>query len=462
MNTAAHTIEFDRALIESLPSSGPRYTSYPTADRFYAHWTDADLKMALQQNIQPNKALSLYVHIPFCNTICYYCGCNKIITKDKSRADQYLDYLDKELALLAACWSGKPQLAQIHFGGGTPTFLSDQQLSRLFDSIHRYFTLTDSGEYSIEIDPRKVSTDTVIHLSQLGFNRMSVGIQDFNPAVQKAVNRIQSEDETRRVIEAAQTHGFKSISVDLIYGLPHQTQASMHTTVEHVLSLQPDRIAMYHYAHLPHLFKPQRRIDITAVPDSTTKLDILQDTVQHLLNSGYIFIGMDHFAKPDDELSHALTEGRLQRNFQGYSTHADCDLIAIGVSSISKIGHHYSQNEKELPAYYEALDQGRLPVLRGYQLNEDDVLRRQIIQDLMCHFRLVLNQYSLPQEHTFATYFATELNELQQLEKLGLLTLTDTQLQVTPKGRFLIRNIAMVFDVYLRQKRSSAHYSKTL
>ncbi|MDF7676370.1 oxygen-independent coproporphyrinogen III oxidase [Neisseriaceae bacterium ESL0693] len=462
MNTDFHSIEFDRPLIESLPSSGPRYTSYPTADRFYSNWHGQDLSAALQHNIQPDKPISLYVHIPFCNTICYYCGCNKIITKDKSRADLYLDYLDKELALLARHWTDKPTLAQIHFGGGTPTFLNDAQLSRLFDSIHHYFKLMDQGEYSIEIDPRKVSVATVAHLGKLGFNRMSIGIQDFNPAVQKAVNRIQSEDETRSVIEAARAHGFHSISVDLIYGLPHQTQASMHTTVDHVLSLQPDRIAMYHYAHLPHLFKPQRRIDTTAVPDSSTKLDILQDTVHHLLDSGYVFIGMDHFAKPDDELTHALTEGRLQRNFQGYSTHAECDLVAIGVSSISKIGAHYSQNEKDLAAYYEALDNGRLPVLRGYQLNADDVLRRQIIQDLMCHFQLDLKHYSLPDNQHFATYFAPELNELQHLAQLGLLTLNDTQLQVTPKGRFLIRNIAMVFDIYLRQKQTSAQYSKTL
>ncbi|MCX8746732.1 oxygen-independent coproporphyrinogen III oxidase [Snodgrassella sp. B3800] len=461
MNTRRFNIEFDRNLIASLPSSGPRYTSYPTADRFNTSFTAAQLKSTLQQNIgiQP---VSLYVHVPFCNTICYYCGCNKIITKDTSRADLYIQYLDKELALLAQNWPGKPLLAQLHFGGGTPTFLNNEQLSHIFASISRYFTLTTDGEYSIEIDPRKVTADTVAHLGKLGFNRMSVGIQDFNPAVQQAVNRIQSEAETRDVIEAARCNGFHSVSVDLIYGLPHQTEASMHCTLRHVLELMPDRIAMYHYAHLPHLFKPQRRIDTNAVPDSRVKLDILQNTVQYLLEQGYIFIGMDHFARPTDELAIALSEGRLQRNFQGYSTHADCDLIAIGVSSISKIANTYSQNEKELTAYYQALDENRLPVMRGYQLNADDILRRQVIQDLMCRFQLSFQDYREAMQKPFQTYFAAEQTDLQQLSQLGLLNLSDDQLQVTPKGRLLIRNIAMIFDYYLRQKRTEAQYSRTL
>lgn len=461
MNTRRFNIEFDRNLIASLPSSGPRYTSYPTADRFNTSFTAAQLKSTLQQNIgiQP---VSLYVHVPFCNTICYYCGCNKIITKDTSRADLYIQYLDKELALLAQNWPGKPLLAQLHFGGGTPTFLNNEQLSHIFASISRYFTLTTDGEYSIEIDPRKVTADTVAHLGKLGFNRMSVGIQDFNPAVQQAVNRIQSEAETRDVIEAARCNGFHSVSVDLIYGLPHQTEASMHCTLRHVLELMPDRIAMYHYAHLPHLFKPQRRIDTNAVPDSRVKLDILQNTVQYLLEQGYIFIGMDHFARPTDELAIALSEGRLQRNFQGYSTHADCDLIAIGVSSISKIANIYSQNEKELTAYYQALDENRLPVMRGYQLNADDILRRQVIQDLMCRFQLSFQDYREAMQKSFQTYFAAEQTDLQQLSQLGLLNLSDDQLQVTPKGRLLIRNIAMIFDYYLRQKRTEAQYSRTL
>ena len=461
MKTLRYAIEFDRALIASLPSLGPRYTSYPTADRFYPEFTASQLQAKLQRHIG-SKPVSLYVHIPFCNTICYYCGCNKIITKDTTRADRYIQYLDKELALLAEHWIGKPQLAQLHFGGGTPTFLNTEQLNHIFTTIRKYFTLTIDGEYSIEIDPRNVSAQTVAFLGKLGFNRMSVGIQDFNPTVQKAVNRIQSETETRTVIEAARNNGFHSISVDLIYGLPHQSESSMQETLQHIVDLQPDRIAMYHYAHLPHLFKPQRRIDTTAVPDSTTKLDILQNTIHYLLENGYIFIGMDHFAKPEDELAIALAENRLQRNFQGYSTHADCDLIAIGVSSIGKIADIYSQNEKELNAYYQALDENRLPVLRGYQLNADDLLRRRVIQDLMCHFELNYLDYTAILPQPFQHYFAAEMTDLEQLAQLGLVELGPDKLHVTPKGRLLIRNIAMIFDYYLRQKRTAAHYSRTL
>lgn len=455
-------IEFDRQLIAGLPASGPRYTSYPTADRFHTDFGVADYQAALHEH-HGREAMSLYIHIPFCNTICYYCGCNKIITKDKSRADEYLDYLDKELALQAAHWQGKPELAQLHFGGGTPTFLSDEQLARVFESIKHHFTLMPEGEYSIEIDPRKVSRDTVLFLGKLGFNRMSVGIQDFDPKVQQAVNRIQSEEETRVVIEAAREAGFKSVSVDLIYGLPHQTPTTMQRTLEKVLALSPDRLAVYHYAHLPHIFKPQRRIDTNSVPDSNTKLDILQNTVRTLLERGYVFIGMDHFAKPDDELAIALREGRLQRNFQGYSTHADCDLVAIGVSSIGKIGQTYSQNEKDIEAYYAALDEHRLPIMRGYILNKDDVLRRTVIQDLMCRFGLDFHAYiDACQGRSFDDYFAVELAELQALAEQGLLILTDERLDVTPKGRLVIRNIAMVFDHHLRHRQTTAKYSQTV
>jgi len=379
-------IIFDRKLIASLPANGPRYTSYPTADRFHTGFTAEDYIQAVQ-NRTPGP-LSLYIHIPFCNTICYYCGCNKIITKDTTRADQYLGYLKKEFALQAELLQGKPKLAQLHFGGGTPTFLSDAQLNFVFSLIREHFTLMPQGEYSIEIDPRKVSRETVLFLGSLGFNRMSVGIQDFDQQVQQAVNRIQSEEETRVVIDAAREAGFQSVSVDLIYGLPHQTPATMQQTLDKVLALAPDRLAVYHYAHLPHIFKPQRRIDTNAVPDSNTKLDMLQQIVQRLGSEGYVFIGMDHFAKPQDELAVALREGRLQRNFQGYSTHADCDLIAVGLSSIGKIGRIYSQNQRQLEAYYADLDAGRLPLFRGYLLDEDDLLRRRLIQDLMCRFGL--------------------------------------------------------------------------
>ncbi|MDO5069607.1 oxygen-independent coproporphyrinogen III oxidase [Neisseria zoodegmatis] len=461
---ASQSPEFDRNLIASLPSSGPRYTSYPTADRFHSGFDAQEYihSLDMRQAGSPNQPLSLYIHIPFCNTICYYCGCNKIITKDTSRADAYIEYLEKELNLLAPHLNGRHPLIQLHFGGGTPTFLNDGQLERVFGMIRRHFDLLPDGEYSIEIDPRKVSRETVLHLGRLGFNRMSVGIQDFDPEVQKAVNRIQTVEETREVIEAAREAGFKSVSVDLIYGLPHQTPESIKPTIDTVLSLNPDRLALYHYAHLPHIFKPQRRIDTAAVPDSEAKLDILQYAVQTLTARGYVFIGMDHFAKPEDELCIALKEGRLQRNFQGYSTYADCDLIAIGVSSIGKIGNAYVQNERDIDAYYAAIDAGRLPVMRGYRLNSDDLLRRDIIQDLMCRFALEFETYERAFGISFADYFREEWADLQHLAKLGLLQLRVDGLTVTPKGRFLIRNIAMVFDYHLRHKETTAQYSKTV
>ena len=456
--------EFDRNLIASLPASGPRYTSYPTADRFHKDFGENEYieTLALRSAGALNKPLSLYIHIPFCDTICYYCGCNKIITKDKTRADEYLGYLEREMELLAPHLGGKNPLAQLHFGGGTPTFLSDGQLDRVFAMIRRHFNLLPDGEYSIEIDPRKVSRETVHHLGCLGFNRMSVGIQDFDPKVQQAVNRIQSVEETRTVIEAAREAGFKSVSVDLIYGLPHQSLASIKPTIDTVLSLDPDRLALYHYAHLPHIFKPQRRIDTDAVPSSEEKLDILQYAVERLSDAGYVFIGMDHFAKPDDELSVALREGFLQRNFQGYSTYADCDLVAIGVSAIGKIGCTYEQNERNITDYYAALDAGHLPVMRGYRLTRDDILRRNIIQDLMCRFALDFRVYQDTFAIPFAQYFADELADLEQMERLGLVKLKTNGLTVTPKGRFLIRNIAMVFDYHLRHRETTAQYSQTV
>lgn len=496
-------IDFDRELIASLPANGPRYTSYPTADRFHEGFRQPEYIATLNHVLKDNeKVVSLYIHIPFCNVICYYCGCNKVITKDTSKADEYLKYLAKEFALLKPHLHGKHKLAQLHFGGGTPTFLSDEQLEQIFQLISEHFELMPDGEYSIEIDPRKVSRESVFNLAKLGFNRMSVGIQDFDPKVQEAVNRIQTVEETQTVIDAAREAGFKSVSVDLIYGLPHQSVESIKPTLETVLTaLNPDRIALYHYAHLPHIFPPQRRIDTEAVPSSEEKLDILQYAVHLLDEKGYVFIGMDHFAKPEDELAIALKEGRLQRNFQGYSTHADCDLIAVGVSSIGKIGNTYSQNQRQLEDYYADLDNDQLPIMRGFELNEDDLLRRDIIQDLMCRFaihfddyrsRLPQNQntqsqyseaevahmkkmaelgvisdallakFEAPKSFTFQQYFQDEMADMQQLAERGLVSIDDKGIYVTDKGRFLIRNIAMIFDYYLRHKETKAQYSQTV
>ncbi|HJV07692.1 MAG TPA: oxygen-independent coproporphyrinogen III oxidase [Chromobacteriaceae bacterium] len=456
--------EFDRALIERLDGSGPRYTSYPTADRFTAAFTEEDYKhcLKLHQIGANHKPVSLYVHIPFCNTICYYCGCNKIITKDKSRADAYIDYLEKEIKMVADALGYREKVIQLHFGGGTPTFLSDTQLDRLMGILRTHFEFLPEGEYSIEIDPRKVGRDTVFHLAQLGFNRMSVGVQDFDPRVQQAVNRIQSEEETLEVIQAARDAGFKSVSIDLIYGLPLQTRESVARTLEKVIAISPDRLALYNYAHLPSVFMPQRRINEADLPAAAVKLDILQDSVKALADAGYVFIGMDHFAKPEDDLSVALSQGRLQRNFQGYSTYADCDMIGFGVSSIGKVGPCYSQSEKDLDSYYARIDAGHLPVLRGLMLNEDDILRRSIIHGLMCRFSLSVEAIEQVYGINFANHFADELPQIRELQKEGLLTFDGDFLMVEPKGRFLIRNIAMIFDRYLREKETKARYSKTI
>jgi oxygen-independent coproporphyrinogen-3 oxidase len=456
--------EFDRSLIERLDGAGPRYTSYPTADRFSCGFKENDYRHNLtQRHIGANsKTLSLYVHLPFCNTICYYCACNKIITKDTSKADVYLDYLEKEIALVADQLGTRERAIQLHFGGGTPTFLSDAQLERLMGMLRARFEFLPEGEYSIEIDPRKVSRATIFKLGELGFNRISVGVQDFEPAVQKAVNRVQSEEETLVVIQAARDAGFKSVSVDLIYGLPLQTRESMARTLAKVIAIAPDRIALYNYAHLPSLFKPQRRIVEAELPQAGVKLDILQDSVASLQAAGYVFIGMDHFARPDDELAVALRQGRLQRNFQGYSTHADCDMLGFGVSSIGKVGPCYSQNEKDLEPYYAALDAGHLPVMRGMTLDGDDILRRAVIQALMCRFSLSVEAIEQVFGITFAQYFAAELPRLRELAQLGLLNFDGDFLMVEPKGRFLIRNIAMTFDRHLREKQTTARYSRVI
>ena len=416
-----------------------------------------------------SRDFSLYVHIPFCSGRCGYCDFNTYATEDFGDGIGLGTYADDAIAeilfaarTLEASGVARRPLHTVFFGGGTPTFLSDDQLERVCDMIRKYFQLIPNGEYSIEIDPRKVSRETVLKLGKLGFNRMSVGIQDFDPKVQEAVNRIQSYEETKEVIDAAREAGFKSVSVDLIYGLQHQNTESIKTTIDTVLSLDPARLALYHYAHLPHIFKPQRRIDTNVVPGIEEKLDMLQYCVQTLTERGYVFIGMDHFAKPDDELSIALKEGFLQRNFQGYSTYADCDLVAIGVSSIGKIGSTYSQNERDIDAYYAALDAGHLPIMRGYQLNQDDMLRRNIIQDVMCRFSLDYQIYESVFGIPFSRYFAAELEDMKQLETLGLVRLKPHSLTVTPKGRFLIRNIAMVFDYHLRHKETKAKYSQTV
>jgi oxygen-independent coproporphyrinogen-3 oxidase len=470
MNTPFPPVEFDAAIITKLSQSGPRYTSYPTADRFqgdfgYSQFLEAVAGLRMRRSRRP---LSLYIHIPFCDTVCYYCGCNKIVTKDHSKAAVYLGYLKQEIDMQGRLFDGMGQIEQLHFGGGTPTYLSDKQMGDLMAHLHANFDFADDahGEYSIEIDPRTVSVERVHSLRAQGFNRISLGVQDFDPDVQKAVNRIQPEAETRAVMDAARAAGYRSISIDLIYGLPKQTMASMTQTLDKVIDASPDRIALYNYAHLPHIFKPQRRIADADMPTPAVKLELLAMCIQRLCDAGYIYIGMDHFAKPDDELAVAQRQGRLQRNFQGYSTRAESELISCGVSAISAVGATYSQNEKTLDAYYARLDDGVLPITRGIKMDNDDLLRRMVIGKLMCNFELSLSSIEQGFPIKFRQYFATELQKLKAFEDDGLLTVDDEWISVTPKGRLLIRNICMVFDRYLGVAQDIApqplRYSKTI
>jgi oxygen-independent coproporphyrinogen-3 oxidase len=457
-------LEVDLDLIRRLDRKGPRYTSYPTADRFveafdanaYRIWTG-------KRNIGPIRwPLSIYVHIPFCNTVCFYCGCNKVVTKDTSKAVRYLDYLFTEMRMQSALFREEPRVEQLHWGGGTPTYLSHEQMSALMQRTRESFDLAPDGEYSIEIDPRKVGDETIALLRALGFNRLSLGVQDFDADVQRAVNRIQSEEETAQVLAAARREGFRSISVDLIYGLPKQTVMSFNRTLEKVIALRPDRVAIYNYAHLPTLFKPQRRIREEELPLPETKLQILGLAIRRLTDAGYVYIGMDHFALPEDELTVAQMQGRLHRNFQGYSTHADCDLVALGVSAIGKVGPTYSQNHRGLEDYYDALDRGELPIMRGMELSADDLARRAIIQSLMCHFELSTQSIEIAYQLDFESYFRQELEDLKLYQAEGLIDIERGWLGVTPKGRLLIRNICMVFDRYLRAGEDRARYSKVI
>ena len=454
----------DPELIRKYGGSGPRYTSYPTADRFveafdaaaYGHWL---ANRNIGGMVRP---LSLYVHLPFCDTICYYCACNKIITKDHGRSAKYLKYLGREIRLVADRLGDDRAVSQVHWGGGTPTFLSEQELEELMGMLRSEFRLDPAGEYAIEVDPRKVSPEKVALLGRLGFNRISLGVQDFNPEVQKAVHRVQSIDETRQVILAARQNGFKSVNVDLIYGLPKQSPESFSRTLDTVLDCDPDRIALYSYAHLPTVFKPQRRIAEADLPQPEAKLAILIHSIERLQAAGYIYIGMDHFAKPDDDLAVAQRQGRLTRNFQGYSAAGDSDIVALGVSAISKVGPIYAQNVKTLDEYYNRLESGEIPVMRGIELSTDDLARRAVIQALACHFAVSKEAMSIAHLIDFDSYFAAELAELREMEKESLVTINGEWISVTPRGRLLVRAVCMVFDRYLRADRARARYSKII
>ncbi len=461
---ARDELVFDPELLRRFDRPGPRYTSYPTADRFVEAFGTDQYRVALANRAVGgiSRPLSLYVHLPFCNTICYYCGCNKIITKDHGRSAKYLKYLAKEMRLVSEIVGRGRKLEQLHLGGGTPTFLSRTELTELAESIGQYFTFVPDGEYSIEVDPRSCDAETVATLARLGFNRISVGVQDVNPEVQKAVNRIQPRELTAEVIQAARTNGFKSVNIDLIYGLPKQTVASFNETLHDIVLLSPDRIALYNYAHLPTVFKPQRRIDETALPSAEERLEILAEAIRGLTFAGYTYIGMDHFARPEDELAAAQRRGRLHRNFQGYSTRAECDLVALGISAISGLPGAYSQNVKTLDEYYDRLDQGVLPVMRGIELTADDLVRRSVIQALMCHFQVSISAIEIAYLIDFERYFAEELAALREYQDLGLVTLDGDWIAVTPRGRLMVRVVAMLFDRYLRTSEQRARYSKVI
>ena len=453
-------------LIRCFDVPGPRYTSYPTADRFVEAFTADEVARALAQRRNGAAAmllpLSLYIHIPFCESLCYYCACNKIITKHHERGETYLCYLSREVDLYTAHLGAGQMVSQLHLGGGTPTFLSDSELRELMAMLRRSFTFAPGGEYSIEVDPRTVDASRLATLAELGFNRLSLGVQDFDPAVQKAVHRIQPAEQVFSLVASARALGFDSVNVDLIYGLPQQTPESFDRTLAQINELRPDRIALYAYAHLPERFKPQRRITAAELPPASAKLAMLSRSLLALQNAGYVYVGMDHFALPNDPLAVAKRQGRLHRNFQGYSTQPDCDLISLGVSAIGRVGAAYSQNAKTLEEYYDYLDQGRLPVVRGLALSRDDLVRRSVIMALMCQGQLEFESIDLGHLIEFKSYFSAELDTLREMQAQGLVEVGETGIQVTEMGWFFVRGVAMVFDRYLQADRTRARFSKII
>ena len=449
-------------LLRRFDTPGPRYTSYPTADRFDERFGAAESRTELERlrAVADGASLSVYVHIPFCESVCYYCACNKVVTRHHERAGEYLDALEAELALVVTSLGmGKP-VSQLHFGGGTPTFLSDAELDRLMRALRRDFSIGAEAEMSIEVDPRTVTPARLGHLRALGFNRISFGVQDFDAAVQKAVHREQSFESVRELMASARELGFGSINADLIYGLPRQTAESFARTVTQIAALRPDRIALYAYAHLPERFKPQRRIVADELPNGAARVAMLGGAVAGFLAHGYDYIGMDHFALPDDALAVAKREGRLQRNFQGYSTQPDCDLVALGVSAIGRLGATYQQNAKTLPEYYAALAQGRLPVVRGLRLSDDDLLRRDVIMALMCQGRVEFDEIAREHDIDFRERFAGELGQLAALVAAGLVDLHADAIEVTASGWFVVRAVAMVFDRYLHADPARNRFSR--
>lgn len=457
-------VSFDEDLIKRYDGRGPRYTSYPTALQFDDSFTADDYRRHARNSNASGRPLSLYVHIPFCRTLCYYCACNKIVTRNAERVNKYMRHLDQEIDMQAALYDRGRKIEQLHFGGGTPTYLDETQMRALMTHLRSAFNFdeSDSREFSIEVDPRTVDSGMLAILAELGFNRLSMGIQDFDPQVQLAVNRIQSTEEVNTLMQDARTNNFRSVSFDLIYGLPHQTVESFDKTLDKALEMRPDRLAIYNYAHLPARFKGQRMINDADIPKPETKLDILRHTIEKLGESEYVYIGMDHFALPDDDLVHAQQNGTLQRNFQGYSTHRECDLIALGVSAIGHIGNIYAQNTTSTGDYEAILESGKLPIVRGIEVDADDLLRADVISQLMCYDRLSFKDFDATHDVKFLQYFGNEVSNLQPLADDGLVSIDGERISITPKGRLLLRSIAMVFDRYLGKNLHDGRFSKAI
>lgn len=455
------------AMLRRLDRPGPRYTSYPTADRFVEAFGAHEYEQALRQRgcgavVGGAPALSLYIHIPFCESVCYYCACNKVITRHHERAAEYLDVLRHEVKLHTDILGTHQPVSQLHLGGGTPTFLSDDELTSLMGGLKDSFKIAPGAEISIEVDPRTATAQRLEHLHRLGFNRLSFGVQDFDPEVQKAVHRIQSYESVRDLMLASRAIGYESINVDLIYGLPRQTPTSFARTIAQVGELRPDRIALYAYAHLPSRFKPQRRIVADQLPSPDDRVQMLGGGISGFIAQGYTYIGMDHFALPGDSLAAAKRQGRLHRNFQGYSTQPDCDLIGLGVSAIGRMGATYSQNAKTLPEYYDAVRQGQFPIVRGLSVTRDDLVRRAVIMALMCQGRVEFESIEVAHLIRMREYFRTELEDLVELQGMGLVEIEPGAIEVTPAGWYFVRAIAMVFDAHLRKDQVRERFSRII
>ena len=459
-------VKFNTELIKRYDVAGPRYTSYPTAVQFMEGFdADAYARFTTGSNNELiPKPLSLYVHLPFCHSLCYYCGCMKKVTRHEQQGQRYLDLLLREVAMQGELFDHDREVVQLHFGGGTPTYHDDEQLKKLMSILGRHFSLSedDSREFSIEVDPRTIAHERLANLAEMGFNRISLGVQDIEPRVQEAVNRIQDPESTLKMVEDSRGLGFNSVSIDLIYGLPLQTVESFSRTIDTVVAARPDRLAVYNYAHLPHIFRAQRMIDAKDIPSPETKLQLMELTIDKLTSLGYVYIGMDHFALPDDELTVAQREGGLQRNFQGYSTRRECDLVGLGVSAIGKVGDCYAQNLKDIPTWQSVVAEGKLPIWRGISLTTEDRLRRSVIESIMCHGEVKFETYESNFAIDFHDHFALELSQLEQLEKDGLIEMGNDEFRATPEGRLLLRAIAMVFDEYLQAAQSEPKFSRVI